>query len=310
MATDEKRESILSFFHRCLSVFIGGFILIGCMPKNPPPQPAYTGPTESMEEVVRAINANNSKLPSLWATIASSGMDASIVDDKGKRHDYVLGGTLLYRAPGDVKLTGKHDLAGEVFAIGSNRDFYWLSTKEPETETLWGRYKYLGAECAQPIPIRPDLVLAVLGVSTVSPDFLTEPAPVMRFNNKADAYMFIWSARVPAGMPERWAAVKEVWYDRQTKRPKVVVLFDPSGRVVIEAHLAEHVPVKVPDMPRENWPTVASRYDLVFPDSGSRLRLKLADVALSNKGAPNDVTFRFAPPKAGKVTQLDEACGP
>src|SRR3954471_12283245 len=93
-----------SYLHS--SAFIGGFILLlaGCVPKQPPAQPAYTGPTESMEEVVRAINANNSKLTSLWASVASNGMDVSIVDDKGKRHDQVLGGSLLYRSPRDVKL--------------------------------------------------------------------------------------------------------------------------------------------------------------------------------------------------------------
>src|SRR4051812_14127809 len=135
-----KKRMRPGFSHLRPSAFICGFILLcsGCVPKTPPPQPAYTGPTESMEEVVRAINANNSKIPTLWATIANSGMDVSIVDDKGKRHDQVLGGALLYRSPRDVKLVGKHDLAGDIFTIGSNNDLYWLITKEPENETWWG----------------------------------------------------------------------------------------------------------------------------------------------------------------------------
>src|SRR6266496_897400 len=150
------------------SACICGFLsLFGCTHNNSTANKpkTYIGPTQSMAEVVSAVNDNNRKLPTLWASIASNGMEASIVDDKGKRHDEVLGGSVLYRAPQEVLVIGRHDVAGNVVQIGSNRENYWLIAKDPGPDTAWwGRYKFLGSECAQPIPIRPDLVLEVLGI--------------------------------------------------------------------------------------------------------------------------------------------------
>src|SRR5690606_20580822 len=104
----------------------------------------------------------------------------------------------------------------------------------------------------------------VLGVSNIETDFLAEPAPVMRFNNDADAYMFIWIVQGP----NRLIARKEVWYDRQTKLPKLILLFDDDGRIVLRAYLSEHQRIAVSDLPETEQPMIATRYNLFFPDSG------------------------------------------
>ena len=298
-----------SIFHFPFAILV----LSGChLPQHtgPTTQP-YVGPTQSMSEVIAAINENNHKLPTLWAH--ANSIDVSIVSEKGKRHDEVLSGNVLYRAPSDVSLVGDKDILGQVVQIGSNRDIYWLSIKKVDPDTAWwGRYKYLGSDCAKPIPVRPDLVLQVLGVSTINMDFTALPAPVMRFNNDRDEYMLTWVAPAPAR--DRWVAVREIWYDRQTKRPTHVMLYDLDGRVQLSGWLARHKPVEVADLPKDKWPTVATDYRLYFPETGSKLHLSLDDVRLSRKGAPNDKSFGFTPTPKGagvsKVIQLDEDCGP
>ena len=135
----------------------------------------------------------------------------------------------MYRAPREFALVGSKSPIGTVVKIGSNQDDYWFSLPAqggPDT-AWWGRYKYLGADCTQPIPIRPDLLLEVLGVLTINPDLNQLPVPVMRFNHGADAYMFIWNTRSPRA--DRWLASKEVWYDRTTLQPTMVVGFDPTA---------------------------------------------------------------------------------
>src|SRR5688572_25743478 len=179
---------------RPFAVFLLPFaicLLAGCQPKKPPARPVYTGPTETMAEVVEAINANNQRIPTLFASIRT--LEASIVEEGGKRHDEVMHGRLLYRAPGEVLLIGGKPLAENIIQLGSNAEQYWLTAQKPGPDTTWwGRYKHLGKPCAQPIPIRPDLVLEVLGVATIRQDFTRLPAPVMRYNSDADAYMFVW----------------------------------------------------------------------------------------------------------------------
>ena len=287
-------------------MFICGSVLIGCV-KPPPRKPIFTGPTETTSEVVQAINTNNRKLPTLFASIRE--LEASIVDDRGKRHNEVMGGRLLYRSPNEVLLIGNKPVAGDVVTLGSNEEQYWLVAKAPGPDTTWwGWYRHLGKPCAQPIPMRPDLVLEVLGITTINEDFNQLPAPVMRYNNDADAYMFIWNAK----LPDRWIAVKEIWYDRQTKRPTRIALFDAHGRPVLHAFLSKHKPVALDDVAESAWPVVPGEYRLFFPDTGSRLRMELGDVALTGGRikAPNDRTFRFNPGSTGvsKVIQLDEAC--
>jgi hypothetical protein len=146
-------------------------------------------------------------------------------------------------------------------------------------------------------------------VNVIPENFTQLPAPVMRFNNDADAYMFIWNGK----LPDRWVAVKEVWYDRRTLLPRLVLLFDENGRIVLRAYLSNPRRVKVENLPEDQWPMVATEYRLYFPDSGSTLSLHLTDVALHGPhNVPNDRSFRFDPERTGtsKVIQLDEGCGP
>lgn len=305
MNTDRKAAIKHSLFHLCLSVLIGGS-LVGCLGKaGRSVREPYIGPTLTMSEVVQRINANNRRIPSLWA---SADMDAHIVDDQGKAHNEVLSGNLLYRQPRDMLLVAYKDPVGRVFELGSNSDQYWMSIKVGPDTAWWGHYANLGKPCSQPIPIRPDLVMQVLGVNVIPENFNQLPVPVMRFNNDADAYMFVWNGK----LPDRWVAVKEVWYDRKTLLPRLVLLFDKNGRIVLRAYLSNHRRVKVQNLPEDQWPMVATEYRLYFPDSGSKLSLHLTYVALHGPhNVPNDRSFAFNPERTGtsKVIQLDEGCG-
>src|SRR5436853_7937931 len=118
MNADERRlkfsNSRFGILNLRSSAWICGFIFLvcGCVHNPPPPKPAYKGPTEAMYDVVKETNRNNNKLPTLWASI--SRMQISFLDEKGKRHDETLDGTLLYRSRRDVKVVGQADVGGNV----------------------------------------------------------------------------------------------------------------------------------------------------------------------------------------------------
>jgi hypothetical protein len=273
----------------------------GCVPKQPNQRQVYLGPTEPINEVVHAINANNNRLPSLW----SKGYFEADIMDRGTRH-FVNGDiTQLYRQPNELRLVATKDIAGRIFEVGNNRQRYWLTVKGDVDTMWWGRYDENGMTDAdtRQMPIPPQLLLEVLGIGPIDPDLTRQPFPVMRFNNDTDAYMFVWNVRVP----DRFVAQREVWYDRQTKLPVKVLLFDPNGRVVLRADLAKHAPVEVEGAPKNEWPKVATIYRLFFPDTGTTMRFELRDVALSHGGAPNDKSFAFpSEPGVGHVVQVDQ----
>jgi hypothetical protein len=265
----------------------------------------YYGPTESMADVVAAINANNERVPTLWARHT---YEATVVDEKGKPHFVNGDGHLLFRQPYEILLRGSKDVLGTVFEVGSNDERFWLKLV-PEADTMWwGNYRNLGKPCAKEIPIRPDLILEVLGVSRIETDFTRQPAPTMRFNNDQDAYMFVWN--VQASGPSRWIAQKEVWYDRQTKHPRLVLLFDDDGRVVLRAYLTQHKPVQVPEGPNmQPPPVVATDYQLFFPETKTRMWFALDDVMLQRNSIPNDRSFAFpSDPGVANEIQIDADC--
>jgi hypothetical protein len=268
-----------------LACLVAGFLLAGCKTQQPP-RPPYEGPTKPIWDVVKAINANNSKIKTVWAR---HDFDADIVDDKRKSHSLSGSGTLQFRKPGDLLLTAKGVI--DYFEVGANNQHYWFTVYPKEVSTQWwGRKDQMTEEGARQIPIRPDLLLEVLGVHEIDEDFMRPPAPTMRVNNDSWSYMLVWNAPLRTPLA-RWVAVKEVWYDVETLRPLLILLFDPHGNVVLRAYLSEHKKVEGTEG------EMATRYDLLFPQNKSRMKFHLFSLAESLKKGParfpNDSTFGF-----------------
>jgi hypothetical protein len=107
-------------------------------------------------------------------------------------------------------------------------------------------------------------------------------------------------------------ALKEIWYDRRTKLPTLVMLYDAHGRVAMRAELRGHRAVEVPDTPRDRWPLVASEFLMYFPETGTRMELDLREMMLDKRGVPSRRGIGF-PDLARtadqlKVVQIDEGC--
>lgn len=284
----------------------------GCCPatvRPDPPPTAYFGPTEPVDVVLAAVNRNAAAVPSLWTQLAFS---ARLVDKQTKRADVLSGtGTLLFRQPTSLRLVGEKDVAGPVFELGSNPAEFWVKTRTGanDWDYRWGHQANAGKPCCLDVPVRPDLVIGVLGVAAANVDLLRQPVPVMRFDNIDDAYVFDFVAR----RADRWVTIKEVAYDRQTKRAKRVVLYDDVGRAVVSAALSNYAAVSDDGTPQPAGPQVAKHFDLLFPDTGSTMSFDFDDPTLTHAAGratvPNDTTFyRPDPDENNKVTQVDQAC--
>src|SRR5436305_13502199 len=106
-----RRPILISLFS-ILTLFFAG-----CRPPVPPR--GYFGPTSTMYEVARDVNANNAGITTLWS---DHTFRAWIHDDKGKEH-YVDGdGILLYRKipekPDELRIQG-NSIIGKIFEMGS-----------------------------------------------------------------------------------------------------------------------------------------------------------------------------------------------
>ncbi|HRK31000.1 MAG TPA: hypothetical protein PLD59_07960, partial [Tepidisphaeraceae bacterium] len=120
----------LGFCWPCLCV-IACTHLLGCKGSPSASQPeGYFGVTETLIDVVGAINNNNGQLPTLWA----KGDFEATFSDRG-RSQFVNGSaTILVRKPSEFRLVGKKDIAGQIFELGTTRDEYWMIVR-PEADT-------------------------------------------------------------------------------------------------------------------------------------------------------------------------------
>lgn len=281
----------------CLSAcFLG---ISGCHPPAPPP--GYYGPTDPFAIIAPKINANDGAIP----TLRGAGDFQAWI--KTKDHtDYIDGQlTLLFQQPHSIRLIGKKDFLGTIFEIAANDERYWLISHPPDESQRamwWGTFAKLDRARPSEIPIRPDLLIDVLGITPIGSDWLQSPSPVMKFDNERDAYVITWNELGS----DRWIAQKEVAYDRATLNPESVLLYDANGRIVLRANLSEHKPIRR-DNASAAAPKIATKYDLFFPDTGSRLKFTLSDdLALQRNGAPNDRSFRFPEdPDVARTIPLD-----
>jgi hypothetical protein len=270
----------------------------GCIQKTRPMREPYFGPTEGLATVLQQIHARNASIDSLRC---AGTFSAEIIDPQTKDRTTGDGDvTLLYQPRRNVRLVGKV-IGTTVFDIASNDERYWLILPEKTDTMWWGYHRLISTRQAAQLPVRPDLIAQVMGVAAPDIDLLNEPTPLLRFNNDQDCYMITWHVT----LSDRAAVQKEVWYDRVTLQPRVVVLFDGDGRVTLRAYLSKPAVVSGFDSPV----MLASRYDLFFPDSGSRFVIELADLERTRNGAPSVRSFQFpGDDRAGvsKVIQIDE----
>jgi hypothetical protein len=296
----KRHRSVLTAAALCSSAIASGGCQFGQQPAAIKP---YFGPTETVDQLVTDINANVEPLPTLWA---KGDFDATIVDHG---HKNSVSGTayLMHARPQQMLFIGKADVLGEVFRMGCGPGRYWVTVKGDTDTCWWGSFANLDHVDQSAIPVRPDLVEAVLGLDSIDTDFTRQPCPVMRFNNDEQAYMIVWNVKGP----DRWLAQKEIWYDLDSKLPRLVNLFDANGRVVLSAYLSDHKAVQMDDSatPSTGAPRVATTYTLFFPESGSKLRLHLTELKLSSQGHPNGGNFAFDPDAVGvkHVVDLDDS---
>ncbi|MDB5322413.1 MAG: hypothetical protein JWN40_4044, partial [Phycisphaerales bacterium] len=90
--------------------------------------------------------------------------------------------------------------------------------------------------------------------------------------------------------------------DLETKLPKLILLFDANGRIILRAYLSDHKQIP------ETGGMIATRYELFFPENKSQMSFHITDLhAYIIKGKikiPNPGSFAF-PQEPGVKKQIE-----
>ncbi|MBI5763018.1 MAG: hypothetical protein HZA51_05790 [Planctomycetes bacterium] len=274
--------------------------LTGCPPQSGINQNASPLPPRTTAAIVSTINDNAAKLDrALWA--GHINVNARIRDDRKKPHEYNLEGTLLFRAPRDLRIDLRHALSERVMGIGSNESEYWVWI-EPDLGLLrWGRHVYADKPCAEKIPVRPDQLAAILGFGGLPGPGSDLVGPTRKSGREFD--ILAYSKRMPANAGQ---LNRKYFIDRKPPHlVRLVAFYDEFGRRVMSAMLDDHRPAW------KDGPLVPHQINISWPADDGNFNLSALAIEGRTTVSPrafNRPTPAELPSGVRDVIQVDAAC--
>lgn len=299
-----RRRSLILF-----AILSAASLLTGCVGKPPALAAKFDNrPTLSLDAVIARINANSGRIQTLNV---DGRFDSVIANGRGGFEPLAGGMKLMHTKPNQLIVAADAAAVGvKAFALGSNGTQYWFSAFHNIDTTWYGTPR--GTANVDPrLPVAPELLVDVLGVATLDADLLAQPVPTLRYNPDQAVYMLTWHQPTI----DRWVTLREVWYDRETFLPTLVILFDRNGRVVLRANLGKYEPIRLESGESADGqpaPLVAREIKMFFPETLSRMTFTLDDVRDRRGGAPRRNSYNFSPERVSTSTviNLDEQPAP
>jgi len=302
----------------------------GCHP--PLPQKQIT-----LDELLIEYNSNARSIPALaaYAEIqltgyhAATGLGLPLWSSPNGLLRFKKGPEAL--APHDMVLIGR-ELSHQIFRVGiSRRDgVYYMWTRIPETQAMWGRTRLAGAPGIKLLPIDPTGLQAVLGICSLPDDLTKVPVVTMKMDTRPGhhAYVLSYIDRQPISNrmglrrefrfgwdEERTKLLSEfLWGPQRQRRLEEVNFFDSLGRCVMTARVADYKGVDVSglDNPPATQPIMPTDIRITwFDDRGrktARVHLELSQLTAEQIFDDEIFQFRSNLPSdipAGKVVQVD-----
>lgn len=144
-----------------LALAAAALLASGCPPKpseGPPPPPP-----RDVDDIIATVNAQRIAADEpLYAPYITVSL--SLRDDKGRRHDLDLRGSMVVRRPRSLWMRLDHALEEGQVELGSNEAEYWLSIRRDYATMWWGRHEHVGKPEVEPLPIDPARIADTLGL--------------------------------------------------------------------------------------------------------------------------------------------------
>jgi hypothetical protein len=133
-----------------------------------------------MNSVIERVNDNNRQMDFLLQGRISSatGRWRRGPDESAQSTSFDMKGALLYRKPRNLYLRLTHTLGGQLEA-GSNEREFWVWERLRENRYWWGEHQWLKEGQDVDLPIRPDVLLDVLGVGDLPSETTGPRGPVL-----------------------------------------------------------------------------------------------------------------------------------
>ena len=127
----------------------------------PPPEPRVLPPSPSIEQVIQAVNQNNSRIHSFTANNA-------MLSGPGWP---TLRASVAFERPNRLRLVGATSLTGREIDLGSNDQLFWFWVRRNQPAAIFfARHdQFAASPMRQTIPIEPAWLMEALGTTELDP---------------------------------------------------------------------------------------------------------------------------------------------
>ncbi len=223
-------------------------------------------------------NARLADLDRLWARAV---VEMRWYDEDGRRRYEQGDGPLIVRRPDDLALAiGK--LGNTRIWLGANANRYWLFDLNDDERIAYVGEADAPAEAltaglaAGPLPVRPDAIVSLLGISPLEID---DDAMAARID---DHIVAVLPANDDANAP---MPARELRFDLVGRLTRIDML-DEHGRSLLVVELDRFKPMKLEGHPPGAWPDVARHIRLTIgPTTEQPARVDLSLESLTDRPA-------------------------
>lgn len=218
--------------------------------------------SRDLNEIVSAINANAARFDrAIWSS--STRVTAHVIDKRNRKHTFNFEGTLLFDRPRNLRIDLRHGLGKPVMQIGSNDTSYW-SWIEPELESMWwGLHRNVGRPCSGTAGVRPEQMVAALGVGGLPQSRDGLVGPRLTKGREFDILSYASSASGDR-------IVRQYYVDRTPPHQvRLIAFLDESGQKEMTAYLDDF---------RAAWeggPMIAHTISIFWPKDDGKFTVKM-----------------------------------
>lgn len=246
-----------------------GGLLPGCESGGGSAAPAAGGRSVPLDyvEVAKLYNARTSRLDALWAR---TSLRVRFKDEAGEQVDETAEGHLQIVRPRKLALT-VNKVGEPLFYLGSNDEFYWWLDIRKNKSAIVGRHadSDVDAVGALGVPVLPLHIVELLGVLPLDPE-AEGTAKVV-----GERVEVSYPARGLGGSTLERPVMVRMQLDRKLFEPLLIEVRQ-GGKIAVRAELGAYRPVA--GVGTAVAPRLAGTFNVLVPETDTRLTIKLMDV--------------------------------
>lgn len=219
---------------------LAGMLVLACGIAGCPRVEPGLGPPEEplpLQAVIERVNWNSGRMDFLLRGVNGSavGRWRRSSDDTTPSTSFDMKVVLLYRKPRNLYLRMEHTLGGMIEA-GSNSREFWVWERAKENRYYWGEHQWLTNDAEIDLPVRPDVLLDVLGVGDLPTDTTGSQGPVLWVCENGYQLVFLDYDDQGQGYISK---VMEIGR-REPYLVQKILYFHPDGRPVMQVLLSDY----------------------------------------------------------------------